>query len=307
MSWDLTAVVEPARPEDLGGLLEAWAAAFGDAISEAELRGGPGDRPHRETIVGAASVRRALPEWAVEHVRGDGALDVMLQLEVAPGGQTRPFPCAEACGPRHDGPQGTGRRAPLVLSFGNRRAYREGVELVGGPTLDDAFVRRSLETLCRALRPRTLILEEEQATGLQLNAHLVYHRDLGGFEQDVRDIAHLTLLGGAGLDGARAHIPTLSESLHACRMAFAGRRPERSRALVRFLEAHAPALLDPARPWSLERETMEQALLESEELDFFVDGDGVGVAAVPFLTQCCEAPYLSLIENTARRLGGVPG
>jgi hypothetical protein len=85
-------------------------------------------------------------------------------------------------------------------------------------------------------------------------------------------------------------------------MTRAGRHPDRWRALVDFLVAHAPTLLDPTRPWSLDREDMEQALLESDALDFFVDGDGVGVAGVPFLAESCEDPFLSLIENTAQRL-----
>ncbi|GMV41902.1 MAG: hypothetical protein AMXMBFR64_36180 [Myxococcales bacterium] len=298
MGWDLTALVDPARPEDTGALLVAWAAAFGDGVAEATLRGGAIAGARRAVIRGAAQVQGALAEWAAEHVRDDGALDVELLLDVEGDPDIWPAPVALACGPRHAGPQGTGRRVPLVLGFGDRRAYAEGVRLAGGVTLDETFVRQALEGMCRALRPTTLVLEEEQATGLPLNAHLVYHRDVSGFEQDLRDIAQMTLHGGGGLDGARAHVPKLSEALRTFRIVFAGRVPEHSRELVRLLEAHAAAVMDPA--WSLDHGTLERALLESEDLDLFADdGHGVGFAALPFLEEVCEDPYVALLEAAA--------
>lgn len=292
MSWSIEADLDldPARGLEL---VSALAAFFADDLERFKVILTRGDRAdhvadHQLAATDLPGVGQLLAD-----LPGDRAVEVRLLLRGAGALDHRPQPEVTLFGADLAGQPR--RRAPAMIAFGDRAAWREPLTLPSGRSLSPATIAAALEHVCRAVRPAALYLDSEPQVSLPVNAHFVYHDHLDGFLRDLADLAQLALRGGdARYRDARARYRPIAD--HA-RAMLSGRHPEHLDVLRRFLAANLPRLEARGLPDHLPLATAEHAVLADDDLQFFFTERGLGVHYRPLLAGYVESFYLSLIEQ----------
>lgn len=294
MSWSLEADLdlEPARGL---ALVRALAGFFAADLERCKVIVTRGDRADRVASHDLEDLAELGPLLAVP---ADHAVEVRLLLRGAGALDYRPQPEVTLFGADLAGMGQSRRRAPAMIAFGERAAWREPLTLPSGLSLSPDTVAAALEHVCRTVRPASLYLGSEPQVSLPVNDHFVYHDDRDGFLRDLEDLAQLALRGGAPRyrDARARYRPALAETGAPM---LAGRHPEHAAVLRRFLAAQLPRLEARGLPAQLALPTAEHAVLAADDLHFFFTERGLGLHYKPLLAGYVESFYLALIEQLA--------
>jgi hypothetical protein len=297
MTWTIEADVElgPATGSELVRALIDFFAADLERI-RIEIRRGqrPSERLGRHDL--PATDLDAVVHLIAAEQAPDRSLVIYPVLRDAGKLDYRPEPEINLFGAELEGLGGQRRRAPAVIGFGNRNAWRGKAALPSGLALSEDTIANALQHICTQVRPASLYLGSEEQVSLPLNDHFIYHRDLDAFLGDLQDITQLALRGGDGRyrDARARYEPALAPD---AQMMFGKRRDDYLDAIRRFLAAKLPRLEVNGLPSSLPLALAETALLASDDLEFFFTDPGLGFRPKPLFSGYVEGFYLALIDG----------
>jgi hypothetical protein len=298
MTWDIEADVDIA-PEGYGRLCRALVGFFADDLSSIEVEVTQGDWPvdkvAEQSFTGPDDID-ALVAFMAAHGAPLHATHVRLVLERAGALDYRPEPEFHVFGDELEGDGNHRRRAPVVLGFGNRKAWLGEAALPSGLSLSDETLMLALQHVCKEARPGSLYVVSEEQVSIPFNEHFVFHADANTYLQDLTDIVQLCLYGGDGRygDARDRYEPALQGD---STMMFGKRRGEHLEAVQRFLTAKLPRLEAHGLPRSITSSALESALLASEDLEFFFVDAGLGIFHAPLFRGYVEDFYFELIET----------
>lgn len=297
MTWTIEADVELGRASGME-LVRALVDFFAADIERLQVEITRGDWPSDrlgEHDLGANELEAVAALVSAEQAP-DRSVLVRLVLSGAGEFDYRPEPEIYLFGAELAGMGNHRRRAPAVIGFGNRKAWRGKAVLPSGRALSDNTISHALQHVCTGIRPASLYLGSEEQVSIPINDHFVYHSDLDAFLRDLEDIIQLSLRGGGGRysDARARYEPALAED---AQMMFGKRRDDYLDALRRFLAGKLPRLEAQGLPASLSLSLAESALLASDDLEFFFTEPGLGFHYRPLFAGYVEGFYLSLIDQ----------
>jgi hypothetical protein len=227
---------------------------------------------------------------------GDRAFHITVTLSGEGDLDYFPQPEIYLFGPRHPGTSRYRRRSDAVIGFGNRKAFRGHNTLPSGRILDEEFVVQLLKQVCQCSQPLSLYLINEECVSIPLNYHFVFHNNLKGFARDLDEIVRIILHGGKGFGDARDDYksPLAEEPT----MLFCKRSGDYLVSLKEFITVHGSRLEVMGMPDSLERNCIEDALLASDNLEFFFADEGLGIYSKPLMASYCEDLYLEVMARS---------
>jgi hypothetical protein len=202
----------------------------------------------------------------------------------------------------------------VTVNFGNSNVYRDSnynindnsraVLPKSGRCLDKVLIREALKYICYEVQPKNLYLNNEECVSIPWDYHFIFHSSPEGYAQDLSDLIHLGLHGGAEhyTDSRRNYEASVSPSPT---MLFCKRNRGHIKTLQKFLLKYGTQLERKGLPTTFTKEYLEESVLDacsiSEEgdplMDFFFVGEGLGVYAQPLFDRYCESIFLSLISG----------
>ncbi|HEY0483025.1 MAG TPA: hypothetical protein VGD37_36140 [Kofleriaceae bacterium] len=301
MTWTIEADVE-LGPSSGMDLVRALVGFFAADVERLQVEITRGDWPIEQLgthDLGAGELDAVAAIVAAEQAAEQGADRTVLVRPVLRGAgdfDYRPEPEVSLFGAGLVAMGNHRRRAPAVIGFGNRKAWRGKAVLPSGLALSDDTIARALQHVCTQVRPAALHLGSEEQVSIPFNDHFIYHRELDGFVRDLEDILQLSLRGGAGhyRDARARYEPALAED---SQMMFGKRRDDHLDAVRRFLSGKLPRLESQGLPTTLSLALAETAVLASDDLDFFFTDPGLGFHYKPLFAGYVEGFYLSLIDQ----------
>lgn len=298
MTWELTADVVPSGPPE--GVARAVVSWFGPRTQRVYVRARGGDTYDAPTTFEASF--DGVPDPAqvaalmASHAHPDQLVELWITLAEAPDNLHHPSPKVYLYGDRLLGVGRRRGRAPVLVTFGNRNAWRGRARGVDGEAFTDADVRDALLNLCATARPHAVSLHCEEEADLAFNLHFVYRDAPDGFLRDLRDVAQIALRGGQGAfnDGRSTYEPIVSTP---DTMLLAKRTGAYRESFVRFLDTKLRRLDALGLPESLPHDLVEHAILATESSAFQGVGDGFAVWNEPLMSGYTDLLYLELVER----------
>ncbi|WP_428267918.1 hypothetical protein [Haliangium sp.] len=302
MTWAIEADVD-VSPDGYGSLCRTLAEVFASDLACIVIDVTRGDWPIEE-VASQTFAGGDIPDgwlsFLYEHLASTHTVRVRFALHGAGALEYRPDPEIRLYGDDLAGDGNHRRRTPVVLGFGNRKAWRGNAELPSGLNLGEDLLVQTLRAVCSRVRPRSLYLVNEEQVSIPFNDHFVFHSEPSAYLRDLEDIVQLCLHGGDGRyrDARARYEPALHSG---AKLMFCKRQGDYLESVLQFLAAKLPQLEARGLPEAVDFSLLEPALLANQDSDFFFVEDGVGVYHVPLFQGYVEAVYFELAEALLAR------